>query len=204
MGLPSAESCTRGLDAEEMSLGTRPTTMSAQPRQQGAVRRPGGSGPGMAQANRGQPHQQVQRQEKEKEEDEDPAAALAPTQLVHEVTDVSEPPAATATATATAAWEVEALRLMQEALPAGSDLELHPSHLCGLAVSELSAAQLEGLDTLHRAALTRISEARIALAVRVELERAEEDRQRQLEIWAIRDRDHPSGKAGGGGGSSAR
>ncbi|GLI71753.1 hypothetical protein VaNZ11_017072, partial [Volvox africanus] len=185
---PPAENSATYLSTENPSVGTMTMTISTEQRQGGRVRRSGGPSPGRALgADRGQ--QLVLQGEEEREKKEGPAA-LTLTHLVDGVSDVSEPPATTAAATATTAWEMEALRLMQAALPAGSDLELHPSHLCGLGVSELSAAQLEGLDTLHRAALARISDARVALAVRVELERAEEDRQRYLEIRAIRDRDH--------------
>ncbi|GIL64614.1 hypothetical protein Vafri_18509, partial [Volvox africanus] len=197
--LPAAENSATCLTAENLSVSTMTTTISIERRQEGRVLRSGGPSPGRAPGgDRGQQVVLQGREEREKEREKGPAA-LTLMNLVDLVSDVSEPPAVTAAATATAAWEMEALRLMQAALPAGSDLELHPSHLCGLGVSELSAAQLEGLDTLHRAALARISEARVALAVRVELERAEEDRQRQLEIRAIRDRDQ-SGKPGVGGG----
>ncbi len=36
-------------------------------------------------------------------------------------------------------------------------MELLPRHLCGLGLEELSAAQLEGLEGLHRVALGRVS-----------------------------------------------
>ena len=44
----------------------------------------------------------------------------------------------------------------QAALPSACDLELAPAHLCGLGLSGLSAAQLEALEALHRAALARV------------------------------------------------
>ncbi|KXZ50492.1 hypothetical protein GPECTOR_16g667 [Gonium pectorale] len=72
-------------------------------------------------------------------------------------------------------------------LPSLPDLELAPRHLAGLGLAELSAAQLEGLEALHRAALARIAEARLALAVGVEVARAEEERLLALEIRAVRE-----------------
>lgn len=45
---------------------------------------------------------------------------------------------------------------MQAALPAAADLELLPCHLCGLGLGALSAAQLEGLEALHRVALAQV------------------------------------------------
>ncbi len=48
------------------------------------------------------------------------------------------------------------LHATQAALPAAADLELLPCHLCGLGLGGLSAAQLEGLEALHRAALGQV------------------------------------------------
>ncbi|EFJ47682.1 hypothetical protein VOLCADRAFT_91686 [Volvox carteri f. nagariensis] len=76
---------------------------------------------------------------------------------------------------AAASWEAEALTVMQ--------VLWVPTTRAG----ELSAAQLEALEALHRGALAKIAEARLALAVGVEVARAEEERQRLREITALRD-----------------
>ena len=66
-----------------------------------------------------------------------------------------------------------------EACPAAADLDLGPEHVLGLGLEELSASQLEALESVHRAALARVAEARLRLAAaRVEASVAERERLR--------------------------
>ncbi|KAG1667746.1 hypothetical protein FOA52_016185 [Chlamydomonas sp. UWO 241] len=61
-------------------------------------------------------------------------------------------------------WPAAALARAERDSPGVSDLDVQPQHVMGLGLDRLSMAQLDALETLHMAAMSRINEARVALA----------------------------------------
>jgi hypothetical protein len=97
----------------------------------------------------------------------------------------------------TARWLDAAALVIAEACPSAADLDVLPQHVLGLGLDDLSASQLEALETIHRSALARISDARVRLAAaRAEASAAERARLRD-EIAAV------AAAMGRGGGTSS-